>query len=313
MDPLAKLLYQAACQSDFPRLERLLQQGANPNAAWRGYPPLHALTFPNPHKPVVHNEVSLACIDALLAQGADPHLPGGFPRTSVYMLAAFAGAGSIIARLRAAKVKEDPLLPAAEGKLRHYDPLTRDAYGFLPLHYVSGSRIGGRGLLKVATRLLDAGADPNAEDLAVKHPVSPIYLAGNAGNRDMFELLLSRGANPEKALTNAMWNAPDFEEYGRLALHYGACIDKATADGKPLLNHLIQWGRLRHATWLLQHGASPLVRDKDGWTALHQAASRGNAKMIEALLAHGADPAAKDKLGHTPADVDSISRRPAGR
>lgn len=97
-------------------------------------------------------------------------------------------------------------------------------------------------------RQQDAG--PNAEDQAVKHRVTPIYLAGNAGHRDMFELLLSRGANPEKALTVAMWNAPEFEEYGRLALTHGANIDKATADGKPLLNHLIQWGRLRHATWL---------------------------------------------------------------
>ena len=309
METLTKQLYQAACQSSLSRLQSLLQQGADPNAEWRGYPPLHALTFPNPHKPVNHTADSFACIDVLLAHGADPHLPGGFPRTSVYFLAAFAGAASIVARLRAAKGKADPLFAAAEGKLRQYDPLSRDAYGFLPLHYVAGSRIGGSGLLKVATRLLDAGADPNAEDLARKHRVTPIYLAGNAGQRDMFELLLSRGANPEQALTNAMWNAPDFEVYGRLALAHGANIDRATANGKPLLNHLIQWGRLRHATWLLNHGASPLVKDKDGWTALHQAASRGNARMIETLLAHGADPTAKDKLGHTPADVDSISRR----
>ena len=85
---------------------------------------------------------------------------------------------------------------------------------------------------------------------------------------------------------------------------------RATAGGKPLLNHPIQWGRMQRAYWLLDRGASPDIADAEGWTALHPCASRGNAKMLATILAHGADRARHCKLGHTADDVARITWRP---
>jgi len=101
-----------------------------------------------------------------------------------------------------------------------------------------------------------------------------------------------------------MWmrstSRPDFAE---LALAHSADPDRAVTDGKPLLNHLICWGQIPPAMWLLQHDASANIADERGWTALHQAASRGNARMLQAVLDAAGDCKRRDKEGHTPLDI----------
>jgi ankyrin repeat protein len=139
------------------------------------------------------------------------------------------------------------------------------------------------------------------------HVLDATYFATGAKQRQVFQLILDRGGNPTEALSHAVWaNLFDFAE---IALSHGAQPDRATANNKPLLNDLIRWGRMDGTTWMLAHGASPNVRDADGWTAVHQAASRGNARMLQATLRAGGDPARKDKLGHTPLDVARMMRR----
>lgn len=273
--PSAKPLYQAARAADLPRIRQLLADGADPNATWHHYTPLHTLAAPDAHHAFDPSPQALACIEALLDGGADPHIKGGFPPTSVMMLAAFAGAAAVIGLLRAHKVKEDPYLPAAEGKPRRYSPTAPDPYGLLALHYVAGSRLPSPGKVKVAARLLDAGADANAETLAGTHKITPIYLAGNAHNLDIFALLLRHGADPHRALTVAAWSAKPFEPYAQLAMDHGAVPDLATADNEPLLNHLVHWGRLTPARWLLARGANPNIPDRNGLTAIDRAKSRG--------------------------------------
>ena len=51
----AKPLWQACRDANAPILQQLLRQGANPNAPWRGYPPLHTLTQRDAHtvEPVI--------------------------------------------------------------------------------------------------------------------------------------------------------------------------------------------------------------------------------------------------------------------
>jgi ankyrin repeat protein len=92
-------------------------------------------------------------------------------------------------------------------------------------------------------------------------------------------------------------------ELAESALAHGAIADRATANGKPLLNDVIRWGQIPQTTWLLERGASPNIPDERGWTAVHQAASRGNLRMMRAVLDAGGDPQRRDKEGHTPRDV----------
>jgi ankyrin repeat protein len=293
----AKPLWQACRDADAPILQQLLRQGANPNAPWRGYPPLHTLTQRDAHTVAPVTPQILACIEILLDHGADPLVPAGFPPTSVLRLAAFSGAQAIIDLLHHRGIKEEQLAPTQT-----------DRYGLQPLHYLSGSRLSPPP--SAVAKLLKSGADPNAETKAGNHAITPIYLAASASNLAIYKILLQHGADPNRALTAASWNTHPFPEYAQPAIDHGAHPDRATADGKPLLNHLIQWGRMQQAYWLRDRGANPNLPDAEGWTALHQCASRGNAKMLAALIAHGADRARRCKLGHTAADVARITGRP---
>lgn len=124
----------------------------------------------------------------------------------------------------------------------------------------------------------------------------------------MFRLLLEAGADPHAALARAAGNGN--EPFCEIALAHGAIPDRATAGGQPLLNHLIRWGRIDSAVWLLDRGASPNIADDRGWTAIHQAASRGNERIMRAVLASGGDRKIRDCAGMTPADIAQVMRRP---
>ncbi|HYL75231.1 MAG TPA: ankyrin repeat domain-containing protein [Bryobacteraceae bacterium] len=156
--------------------------------------------------------------------------------------------------------------------------------------------------------LLQHGADLKAKTKSWNHDVDAMYFAASSKNKALFELFLDRGGDPTEALVHALWSPG--EEFAELALAHGAEPDRAVAEGKPLLNHLIQWGQIKPALWLLARGASPNIADsKQGWTAAHQAASRGNARMMHAVLDAGADLARRDKQGHTPPAIAKLTGR----
>jgi ankyrin len=81
------------------------------------------------------------------------------------------------------------------------------------------------------------------------------------GRPEIFEMLLSRGANP---------SLPD--ETGLTPLHLAAANN-----------------RLDMLKMLLQHGAPVGAKTVDGVTPLHSAASSGNKEAAELLLSHDAD------------------------
>ncbi len=56
------------------------------------------------------------------------------------------------------------------------------------------------------------------------------------------------------------------------------------------LHSAAKFGNLGMADLLLAQGASPLVKDRDGWTALQRAAGNGHAAVAEALILNGASP-----------------------
>lgn len=74
-------------------------------------------------------------------------------------------------------------------------------------------------------------------------------------------------------------------------------------NGEALLHKAAYYGAVRVATWLLEKGMSPNVKDNRDYTPLHEAARAGNAKAIPVLLQYGADLEAQlEDGGRTPLD-----------
>lgn len=63
--------------------------------------------------------------------------------------------------------------------------------------------------------------------------------------------------------------------------------------------------------WLLQHGADPSLKDRDGLTPLLVVATLRSADVAESLLRHGADPNAMDARGQTALHL-AVSPDPPG-
>jgi ankyrin repeat protein len=109
----------------------------------------------------------------------------------------------------------------------------------------------------------------------------PLGFACFFGRRELFDLLLSHGADLEAPARNAMQVRP---------IHSAAAQrDAAVA--------------LDLTRRLLAAGASPNVRQQGGFTPLHEAAIRGHAEMLTLLLEHGAELDARTDDGKTALDL----------
>jgi uncharacterized protein len=107
---------------------------------------------------------------------------------------------------------------------------------------------------------------------------TPLTLASFFGRKEVIEILLARGADPEIVSKNAMGVRP---------------INSAMAHRQPQV-------ALAMGEMLLAHGANPNVAQMGGWTPLHEAAAHGHADKARLLLTHNADPNALSDDGKTP-------------
>ena len=309
----ARAVIAAAQHADRPALAKLVRAGADLNASYRNYRPLHALLQEDPHaaagKPAPDR---LACLEWLLANGADPELPGAWPSARAIIIAAFVGSPDYVRVLRKGGARIDGFAAAALGDRKLVEKAlagapefahARDLGGGLTaLQCAAGSRMPKADLIGIARLLLDAGAEVAARTKSWAHEVDAIYFAAGRKDLPMFNLLLDRGADATEALSSAVWSAA--YDLAESALAHGAVIDRAVANKKPLLNDMICWGQIPQAMWLLERGASPNVPDEArGWTAVHQAASRGNARLVRAVLDAGGEARRKDKQGNQPRDL----------
>jgi catechol 2,3-dioxygenase-like lactoylglutathione lyase family enzyme len=109
----------------------------------------------------------------------------------------------------------------------------------------------------------------------------PLGFACFFGRREVFDVLLARGADLEAPSRNAMQVRP---------------IHSAAAQRDPAV-------ALELIRRLLAAGASPTVRQQGGFTPLHEAAQRGHAAMVALLRQHGADVAAQNDAGKSARDL----------
>ena len=91
---------------------------------------------------------------------------------------------------------------------------------------------------------------------------SPLLLAAENGHKDAVQLLIDRGAEPNRA-----------DQYGNTPLH------NAALEGHKDVVQL-----------LLDRGAEPNMADQDGRTPLHLAAYGGHKDVVQLLLDRGAEP-----------------------
>jgi len=183
-------------------------------------------------------------------------------------------------------------------------PYDGDALVYLCLSkYLRLDPARSAGLLRAATALLDAGADPNtgftAKDEYGDFETALYGAAGVAHHADLTRLLLERGADPNDNET--FYHAP--ETYDNEAL-------KVLVESGKMRPDLLAGMLLRKADihdydgmkYLLEHGADPNLMTMWGYTALHQSLRRDNhLRNIELLLEYGADPSVK-----TTAEVRAI-------
>jgi ankyrin repeat protein len=295
----------------------LLRHGADPNRSYRGYRPLHALIQEESRAGARRaSRTRLACLDLLLAHGADPEQLAAWPPARAVLVAAFAGEIDFVAHLIDQGATVDGFVEAALGAVREVERIlrrdrsfarARDRSGLTALQCCAASRLGARDpmtardLAAVAERLVKAGADVNALTSGWDHDLDPMCFAVSSGQRTLALKLIEWGADPTRALSSALWSGE--RELADAALAAGGELDRAMDHGKPLLNQLVRWGQVRPALWMLERGASPNLPDERGWTAVHQAASRGSERLLRAVLAASGDRRARDRSGSTPLDV----------
>lgn len=175
---------------------------------------------------------------------------------------------------------------------------------------------------EVLTRLLDAGADPDARNDEGRTPAHDAFEDG----RRALELLLGRGCEVDAALAAGLGDVErlrdmlDEDPYlaedpttGLNPLGWAAYGDQPDAlqelvsRGARIEGHELacaaSCGHVAVARKLLELGADPNARGANGGTALHAAARSPHARDTSAitalLLERGADPDAADADGRT--------------
>ena len=107
---------------------------------------------------------------------------------------------------------------------------------------------------------------------------SPLGLASFFHHADVARFLLEQGADP---------NVPSQNEMRVVPLH-----SALAGQGDPSI-----------ARMLIEAGADVNIRQRHGWTPLHEAALVGHADLVDLLLDHGADASARNDDGMTPIDL----------
>jgi ankyrin repeat protein len=190
--------------------------------------------------------------------------------------------------------------------------------GWEPLHYVCYDSLGptsvadANGLVAIARRLLELGADPNTRFPWLHHGVRrPVLWGATRVTRllPLAELLLESGADPNDGVTLPMAaSAGDVATLDLLHAHGANPNQPWATDGSAALYAILHWSRTPAGVqWLLEHGAdADPVFAGNGETPLHVAAAQWDVATVESLVQRGADVSRRRADGRTPHAVAAL-------
>jgi len=163
-----------------------------------------------------------------------------------------------------------------------------------------------RGHKDVVQLLLTSGADPN---LADEDGFTPLLDAVDDGHFEVAKLLLDYGADPNIAnkvdgYVPLMYaSGSGHEDIVQLLLDRGSDPNVAdTMDGSTALQLAVIQCRKHIAQLLLDRGADPDIPDDHGSTPLHWAVMKNYQDLVKLLLDRGAKLNIEDRHGKTPKD-----------
>lgn len=156
------------------------------------------------------------------------------------------------------------------------------------------------------TRLLDQA--PVLVDSMDEKGWTPLMLASRCGRVEVLELLLERGADPNRALSSLGWSAlhhgarQGHSEAVEVLLRHGADLSHTTQGGQTALIMACAAGHadVVHRLLAWSHGQGVDGRDRDGRTALWYACKGGWVGVGRELLGAGAQGGIRDYNGMSP-------------
>jgi ankyrin repeat protein len=165
---------------------------------------------------------------------------------------------------------------------------------------------------KMVTLLLDRGLDVESTLPPEQDRCTALFFAVARGrNAALIKLLLKRGAKVQNAPGGGLFAAAWHDDVGHLDLliRAGANVDVAVDGTTPFLAAWM-WKKFEAAKFLVKRGAEVNFADqKSGRTALHYAVEKEfDPAELAWLVEHGASPEIKDKRGVSARDGASRKR-----
>jgi ankyrin repeat protein len=239
-----------------------------------------------------HGTGTLEQAEAILAR--DP----GVARSTIYTAAILADEPSVRAFLDA-----DPGLATVQGGPYGWDALTHLCFS----RYLRLDASRSEAFVRTARTLLDAGANANTGWYEPSHQPKPVFesaiygAAGVARHVGLTQLLLARGADPNDGETP--YHVP--ETYDNAVLTVLLDSGRLNADSLAcLLLRKSDWHDLKGVRILLAHKVDPNRGTWFGNNALQQAVRRDNGlEIVEAMLDAGADPRLRNREGRSAAEI----------
>lgn len=309
---LEAMRWGASKQEQLEMVQRLLARGANPNARGTGVgTPLSWAVRQN----------SLAMVRLLLDHRADPNLPDHIEATPLMRAVSRQNLGpdtvaivQILVDAGADVNARDPFgdtpysIAASTGNLAMLPLLERlgakdaSADSNRPSSLTKEVRAGHLAEVRL---MLASGTDPNIPD---GKSWTPLHYAANSGKAEIVEALVSAGARVN-VRSKKGWTPLSLAVLRRHTpivrrlLAAGADVTGKNGAGDPLIisaaHFNLHSSEPEIVQALLDAGADPNARDRDGLTPLMWAAAMGPPDLVALLLRRGADANAKTPDGIT--------------